>query len=76
MAVWLRFREWLADRFAWAQYPRQQFIPHQQPLGYQLLPEQRLLLGVIGGMAALAALLLLGTAVFLALVWVFVPTPH
>jgi hypothetical protein len=26
-----RAREWLADRYRWAQYPRQQFIPKQSP---------------------------------------------
>jgi hypothetical protein len=26
-----RVREWLADRYRWAQYPRQRFIPKQAP---------------------------------------------
>jgi hypothetical protein len=26
-----RAREWLADRYRWAQYPRQRFIPKQAP---------------------------------------------
>jgi hypothetical protein len=71
MAVWLRVREWFADRFASVQYPRQQYIPRIQPLGYQLLPEQRLLLGVLGGAGALVALAVLGFVLFLAGVAVF-----
>lgn len=55
------------------QYPRQTFIPAQRPLGEQLLPEQRLLLGVVGVIGAVTALTLMGLAVFLAYVWVFVP---
>lgn len=70
-----RVREWFADHFDWAQYPKQQFIPRQQPLGYQLLPEQRLLLGFVGGVGALLALLMIGAALFLVAVYLFVPVP-
>ena len=65
----------MADHFG-MQYPKQTFIPRQQPLGYQLLPEQRLFLGVIGVMGVMAALALIGTALFLACVWIFVPAAH
>ena len=71
MSFWLRVREWFADRFQSVQYPRQQFIPRTQPLGYQLLPEQRLLLGFFGGVGVLVALCFLGFALFLILVAVF-----
>lgn len=70
-----RVQEWFADHFGWAQYPKQQFIPRQQPLGYQLLPEQRLLLGFVGGVGALLALLMIGAALFLVAVYLFVPVP-
>lgn len=63
MGLWLRLKEWVADHFG-TQYPRQTFIPARPAPSSQLLPEQRLLLGVMGGLVALVALFLLGIAAF------------
>lgn len=66
-----RFREWLADHFRGFQYPKQQFIPHQQSLGAQLSTEQRLFYGVIGMLGVIIAMTLLGIGVFIVGVWLF-----
>lgn len=72
----MRVREWFADRFGWAQYPKQQFIPARPAPSDLVTREQSLLYFVIGLMWGIPALLLMGFAVFIVLVWFFVPVPH
>ena len=71
-----RVREWFADRFRWAQYPQQQFIPVRPAPSDLVTWEESLLFFVISLMLGMPALLLMGFAVFVVLVWFFVPVPH
>jgi hypothetical protein len=70
---WFRFREWLASRYRWAQYPRQRFIPQQArpPFFKHAIPwEARVLLSLLGGLAVLTGIMVLLAVVLLS--WAFV----
>lgn len=70
--VMRRVREWFADRFRWAQYPKQQFIPRVAPPSSALTTENSMLLFVIALMMGVPAVLLLSAGIGL-LVLLLVP---